>query len=263
MLAARNIVYGILLAVFVAWVSFGSWCAWRSSPALPHDQGPNASYHGPQHGPEEIAQSKSVEDRLAKYTLWLAIFTGALVLTSAVQNLFLIRANKTARIAAEAAKQSADAIPTVERPFVFVRSIAAHFSAANDRERPEVTVTFHNYGRTPANVHAVLIGVRILDHIPTEKDAEIYLSDEKSKFEVEIIFGADQPWTAPVAVCWEPFTPELARQMTAGKFNLYCWGFIEYRDIFGRKHSTRFCRQYELRRNEWFPVGGMGRNRGD
>jgi hypothetical protein len=56
----------------------------------------------------ECAKS-AVDERLANYTWWLALLTGGLVLTAAGQGYFLLRSDKTARIAAEAAKKSADA----------------------------------------------------------------------------------------------------------------------------------------------------------
>jgi hypothetical protein len=61
-------------------------------------------------GATAYAQSsqKSADDRIVNYTLWLMIFTGVLAVVSAVQIGFLIRADKTARISAEAAKKSVD-----------------------------------------------------------------------------------------------------------------------------------------------------------
>ncbi len=52
----------------------------------------------------KVASAKSVDDRLATYTLWLATFTGLLVGVSAFQGFFLYRADKTARIMAETAQ---------------------------------------------------------------------------------------------------------------------------------------------------------------
>lgn len=55
--------------------------------------------------PQQYIDSRSPEQRLADYTLWLERFTAALVIVSAVQILFLIRSDSTARTAANAAKE--------------------------------------------------------------------------------------------------------------------------------------------------------------
>jgi hypothetical protein len=80
--------------------------------------------------PKQIVAADSADDRIARYTLWLAIFTGALVIVSGFQGYFLIRADRTARISADAAKKSADntrksveAFIDTERPRVFISKI--------------------------------------------------------------------------------------------------------------------------------------------
>jgi len=55
---------------------------------------------------DEKAKDISADKRIADYTMWLAIFTGLLVAVSGVQGYFLLRADKTARITAKAAKTS-------------------------------------------------------------------------------------------------------------------------------------------------------------
>jgi hypothetical protein len=50
----------------------------------------------------------TAEERLADYTLWLAILTGGLVAMAGLQGFFLLRADKTASISAQAASASAE-----------------------------------------------------------------------------------------------------------------------------------------------------------
>ena len=59
-------------------------------------------------------------ERVAYYTKILAIFTGVLSGFGLLQIVFLIRADKTASISANAAKVAADAIQITERPYVFI-----------------------------------------------------------------------------------------------------------------------------------------------
>jgi hypothetical protein len=204
---------------------------------------------------------ESNDDRIAKYTLWLAILTGGLVAVSAIQGFFLLRSDKTARIAAEAAKRSADVIPAIERPYLFIKEMAANVPigqyappSQHVPRYPTVDASFFNYGRTPANIAEAAIFVRILDHIPTDADTINVLADEDSKSAVEVIIGPDRDWSFPTARCIEPIT-----EFASGKA-LYCWGYIKYRDIFGNIHPTNFCRQY-AGKDGLVPVGGFERNK--
>src|SRR5579863_4134679 len=54
---------------------------------------------------QQYIDPRSPEQRLADYTFWLERFTGALVVISAIQILFLLRSDSTARTAANAAKE--------------------------------------------------------------------------------------------------------------------------------------------------------------
>ena len=63
-----------------------------------------------------IIWDRTWSDPVAFYTFVLSIFTGLLAIIALIQIGFLIRSNKTARITAEAAKQSADAAVAIELP---------------------------------------------------------------------------------------------------------------------------------------------------
>jgi hypothetical protein len=108
---------------------------------------------------------RTAEKQIAYYTKWLAWFTGALVAVSGVQGYFLLRADRTARIAAESAKQSADAAIAVEsaRLLCFPQSHnyweAVGQWASRWPNSPgmgplgntvEAHFVFKNYGKTPA-----------------------------------------------------------------------------------------------------------------
>ncbi len=104
----RKLVDAFLLVIFVAWVLFGSWYAWQSSLSPLRTE---ATHEQPT---DETSPKSTADERIAAYTGWLATFTLALVIVSAVQIRFLIRADETARITATAAKQSADAVMAAE-----------------------------------------------------------------------------------------------------------------------------------------------------
>src|SRR6202035_4014094 len=61
-----------------------------------------------------IIWDRTFDDPVAFYTLVLGIFTALLVAVAGIQIRYLIRTDKTARISAEAAKKSDDALPALE-----------------------------------------------------------------------------------------------------------------------------------------------------
>jgi hypothetical protein len=107
---------------------------------------PECSPESSGHGCRKIAKAhvtatvvlENADDRLADYTLWLALATFALVAVSVLQIRFLINADKTARISAIAARKTAiatgrvanvtilqattneDIVAKKERPWLFV-----------------------------------------------------------------------------------------------------------------------------------------------
>lgn len=91
----------LVLAACLAWFSS------RSQPTT-HTVTSTVTSNAPKTTPK-TGSSESADDRIAQYTEWLAGFTGLLVLISSVQILFLIRADKTARTSADAAKVLAEA----------------------------------------------------------------------------------------------------------------------------------------------------------
>src|SRR6266542_1765295 len=157
MIAPRNIAYGVVVALFVAWVSFASWHAWRSSP--PPDQQIISQRSHPT-GP-----SMSPGDRIANYAWWVAAFTLALSMVSAFQIFFLIRADKTARTTADAAKLNAQALIDAESAKVDVVALESnirelfHTKTETDRLDPLwVQYRLKNYGKSPALIRNVLHG---------------------------------------------------------------------------------------------------------
>jgi hypothetical protein len=95
-------------------------------------------------------------DSVGLYTLVLAVFTGLLAVVAGIQGAFMLRADKTARIAANAAKESAEvarqSLSYTQRAFVFIKMDggpvvdAANQALAGFRFFP----TAENFGNTPA-----------------------------------------------------------------------------------------------------------------
>jgi hypothetical protein len=108
----------------------------------------------------ENAQSLWVPtDSVGLYTLVLAVFTFLLAGVSGVQGFLLLRADKTARIAADAAKRSADSAFAAERARFFIviesHNLTAVLGNVEGRgalaagENFSIRYRFQNYGKTP------------------------------------------------------------------------------------------------------------------
>ena len=74
--------------------------------------------------PSNVRTEESAEQAIARYNLWLMIFTGVLAVVATIQIGFLISADRTASAAAKAAKDTAkiakDTLETSQRPFIFI-----------------------------------------------------------------------------------------------------------------------------------------------
>jgi hypothetical protein len=254
----------IALGALIATAAFAIGIVFYSSRHPPQQSEQQSSAEHSAKKTDNISDAEKADDRIARYTLWLAVLTGGLVLMAGIQGYFLLRSDKTARTAAdaaklsaEAAKASADMVPNVERAYVFIKTMIAKRHAGHPHM---VDIHFHNYGRTPANVAKLAACVRVLDHIPTDADIP---GDQQPGQEIEIIIGADKPWVMDNLTCHEDVRePREGNELQQGKTHIYCWGMLEYRDIFGKTNPTNFCRRLNMKDGKFYPVGGFDRNKG-
>jgi hypothetical protein len=126
------------IEVSVVFVLLAAWLLVGSLLAPPNQRAIESGSYGTQESGRKIAMPNSAEDRIADYTWWLSAFTLALVVVSAVQIRFLIRADKTARIAAEAAVKSASAATAIEFPIVRTSWIGPEVTSTDELVRPHV-----------------------------------------------------------------------------------------------------------------------------
>jgi hypothetical protein len=102
------------LAIAMAWFDRTTL---QQVPSYRHASQTDAeTQQGGKHHDSEAQSLWVPVDSVGLYTLVLAVFTGLLVGVSGVQGYFLLRADRTARIAANAAKRQADAAIGIELP---------------------------------------------------------------------------------------------------------------------------------------------------
>jgi hypothetical protein len=93
------------------------------------------------------AHADTADDRIARYTLWLAILTGGLVLASSFQFYFLHKAEKNSQALAKLAREE---FVATHRPRVTVRFIQGPHH--NNEGHEFMWVTFANVGETTATI---------------------------------------------------------------------------------------------------------------
>jgi uncharacterized membrane protein len=117
-------VHEIFLGVFLAVAVFAMGFLFASSVSPQPQNGKETAASQQQAADKKIENHTETQslwvptDSVGLYTLVLAVFTGLLAIVSGVQGVFLLRADKTARIAANAADLSAKAAIAVQLPVI-------------------------------------------------------------------------------------------------------------------------------------------------
>jgi hypothetical protein len=254
MLNIRQIAHVGLVGVFVAWVWLGSWHHWHSSVPPNHEQTIVERHNG-----AEYASPKSAaDDRIADYTWWVAAFTLALSVVSAFQLFFLNRADKTVRIAADAASLNAQAAVRAEQAHVFpiigeesvvklvqlwARSVRDPGSGNDQIQGLGVSYRLKNYGKTPA---IIKVAGHELVHAPRPPENETKISDF---LQVDKILGPEE-CTEPMVCSLHPFSVADAVLVWRAETTVWFHGFVTYDDLFGLERHLEFI---------WWYNGRLGR----
>lgn len=178
-------------------------------------------------------------------------------------------------IAANAADESAKALPKLERAFLFILDCETEdisfvlnpstLLTATSRFMASLSVI--NYGRTPANIRGMISSLDASAEIPPVLQLPTEtapLSPDFERRDIEVIVGADRDLSLRdigQAICPELPTSQLRQDITLGRRHLYFHGVIQYLDIFMCLHEVRFCRRYNPKEHNFEPVGGLERNR--
>jgi hypothetical protein len=174
----------------------------------------------------------------------VATFTFVLVLVGAVQGYWLWRTVSATEIAADSARRVAEALPKLERAYVFLSHCVCDDIASGLRAGPngiaqcKVHYGFKNHGRTPAILERHYVSVAFV---------------EKGFPEREPLF--DLPGNVIMSAGQERKDSELDGKLVAtdygrarrGDGRLCFWGALGYRDVFGEPHETGFCSEWNFR----------------
>jgi hypothetical protein len=195
-------------------------------------------------------QLEKPDDRIAEYTLWLAVLTGGLVLVSAGQGYFLLRADRTARMSAEAAQAQTHNFTKLERPYIYVFNPEG-LGLESNREDPFYFVKYQvaNYGKTPATIDGVFIGISV-GSLPDES----YQVGPWHELRVSPIMTPDQKSTGLTAAVPETVaigeyagenTPPTPAPDLTDEEEFFFRVLIKYHGPFSRGHETSVCWRWD------------------
>lgn len=200
---------------------------------------------------------RSVDERIADYTLWLERFTGLLAFVALIQIYLLWRADKTASVSANAALKSAmvaeKSLQTTARAFVYIDGFMNQITLLSDSNfsgegqtrtglPPELVITrfavfpiWRNSGTSPTVNMTIKVGwcgpgtqIKIGDF---DDDAErpLFIGPQSTTMSDPVIMTGI---TAIIEHSMNPIGP--APQ-------LLIWGRADYKDVFGKAHWSQWC----------------------
>lgn len=188
----------------------------------------------------------------------IAAFTGTLWVATS-------RQATLTKIAAEAAKQSADALPAIERCYVFLRVTNSNIQL-KPIDTPAtwspnisslwVRFTFINYGRTPAIIQEIKVGIRRMDG---DLPVDAWVEEDRLKLPLNVL-GSGEFFEKGGFYVSDPaqITQADADLIFAGGLFVYFFGHVAYQDVFGNDRETQFC--WRVSRERFHEWGGREHN---
>lgn len=200
----------------------------------------------------QAEKAKAQDDHnLAVGTVWLAGLTAVLAFIAVAQLYLFLRqlklsekAARDAETAANAAKASADALPKIERAYVFVEvTISDLIESMHEIGHFDITVRLANHGKTPALLTLLRSYI-----VWSESPPEALVEHEKAGRPLPpgLVVGAEKTFEL---TSQHGVDDEVNRQLHDIVSRMYFVGVVEYEDIMRVKHRTGFC---------WhtYPIGG-------
>ncbi len=205
----------------------------------------------------EIAATKSVDDGLALYTLWLAIFTGCLVAVSGVQGIFLYRSDQTARRTADAALMQARAAIAADSPIPIIHEIKLvqyegggiiPVTKVADPLPPgpipagcRITILVGNEGRLPMQLAELCIEQEIGTELPPEPSYQLI-----ERWHT-LIRAGDKIWLQASDLLGEiVLNRSEYAEIEARREYLWVYGYVGYHDLLGIVQRHRFLVRWDV-----------------
>lgn len=265
----------ILVCAFCAAFPVSMWWVGTDLAAANQPANTAAESKAEQQQPREPIWSATYNDPVALWTFALTVFSAILSVISYKQFGYLRSADKTARIAAYAAKESADAaraqartaertLTDLEGPLMLLvvgdnhvkpgiqnALFEAGYSDVPPEAHPWVRFHFKNYGRSPATIAG--FGAALVHW--TGMTAQIPRLPLRTEFgDFTISEGAV---TQPESRCdiSIPLDQDAMNSIRLGRSYIFLYGHIEYADIFRNNCTSWFCWRYDYSSDHFVPMG--------
>ncbi len=214
-----------------------------------------------------------------------ALATIGLVLFAGWQMVFVKRATKAteeaanaarnnaivAKISAEATQKNAEAAELAlksDRPYLLVETAKLEGAFKDEKSheirersefRPRATFNFRNYGKGPALIETVVIGLRPMKEIPAPGD----FTDCKEMSHTINAIMAEKRWIIKTRLGdFLTFSKVDYEAIRNGTIGIIAYGCIQYRDVFKNPYETAFCWCLGLPRDISLAAGRVYRMRG-
>jgi len=252
----RLLIIWIIFAGLMGFAAGGSFVSAYLAPPPQHETSSAA-----EHGRGDENSKEKNDEALARYTLWLVVFTGILALATVGLGIATVGLYATgekqigvALKAANAAELNAEALISAERAQLFVivkrtnlfdalmgtRFYRETESMRGSRiPRPELEFTIKNTGRTAAIMQDVSYQI-----IQADPDTTMWQYAYQDTIVNSVIEGGDE--TAPPTPCMMDVNWTLGDGIAAtdGDRPVYFYGFIVFRDAFKRRHQYFWRHEY-------------------
>jgi hypothetical protein len=249
-----DIVIGVLLTIAI----FSLGMLFSPSGLLPINSSPQKQSGDQQPSTKITEDSNKSEslwvptDSVGLYTLVLAVFTGLLVGVSGFQGYFLLRADKTARIAANAADLSARAAIALEMPVIRAAPHKFSYGSSLDGEgdNPRIEwctiahLNFSNVGRTQAFPIELRCGWTAGDKLP---DVPVYTLAISFPLNLILEPKSEEPSQLHIHNFDLTFGPGLYDRVRDNTVGLWFYCSVVYLDFMQTRHEAGFCwKRYEI-----------------
>jgi len=193
---------------------------------------------------QERKEKSANDSNLVKFTLYLVVATGVLAVIGALQLfVFGYQAIQLQRTV-QAAKESSDALINTERPWVLIAAVGSEQKFRNNQMAQEAYFTIRNYGKSPAwiiEMGGTFETLKNLSELPPNPVYE-HIENETNRGIVIVPRTVEDDKYS----LWLPhknaFVNAEFQRVANTKELLWCvYGFVIYKDIFGKVRETRFC----------------------